>query len=231
MNLSLPVSVISFSLEAFLMKALNDGRRKKVFSLRRHDFQQFCSWIPSVKSTTPLAIMLNSYESFRTIAYAAFILHEKDDSIYFRFRNFIDIRMNGWYRGRVIFLCRILDIGGREEFFWSVMLLRTDRGRSIREKIQIGFRFRNFCRPNGRRYLGTINRSFAENNPIRVEFRKTQQQLFDEFETGFVSASENMGNIRRLNTQNFRQSGRSQPFHFDEFRQPFAHFSIFYKVK
>jgi len=38
MNLSLPVSVISVSLEAFLMKALNDGRRKKVFSLRRHDF-------------------------------------------------------------------------------------------------------------------------------------------------------------------------------------------------
>jgi len=38
MNLSLPVSVISFSLEAFLMKALNDGRREKVFSLRRHDF-------------------------------------------------------------------------------------------------------------------------------------------------------------------------------------------------
>lgn len=116
MNLSLPVSVISFSLEAFLMKALNVGRRKKVFSLRRHDFQQFCSWIPSVKSTTPLAIMLNSYESFRTIAYATFILHEKDDSIYFRFRNFIDIRMNGWYRGRVIFLCRILDIGAGRNF-------------------------------------------------------------------------------------------------------------------
>ena len=38
MNLSLPVSVIYFSLEAFLMKALNDGRREKVFSLRRHDF-------------------------------------------------------------------------------------------------------------------------------------------------------------------------------------------------
>lgn len=38
MNLSLPVSVISVSLEAFLMKALNDGRREKVFSLRRHDF-------------------------------------------------------------------------------------------------------------------------------------------------------------------------------------------------
>ena len=38
MNLSLPVSVISFSLEAFLIKALNDGRREKVFSLRRHDF-------------------------------------------------------------------------------------------------------------------------------------------------------------------------------------------------
>lgn len=33
MNLSLPVSVISFSLEAFLMKALNDGQVEKRYFL------------------------------------------------------------------------------------------------------------------------------------------------------------------------------------------------------
>lgn len=104
---------ISFNLEVFLMKA----PRGRIFLINSGLFN--LSFVmensPPLESTILLAIMLNSYDSFRAIAYATLILHEKDDSIYFRFRNVVYILLDGWFRGRMIFLCRILGIGEREE--------------------------------------------------------------------------------------------------------------------